>query len=132
MDSQEHKECGPRSGDGTAALRRAGYLFAAAFAFRLQLWLFALGQSPWTDLLRVDILNAMGFALLVFSPMTVFRTVERIRLCAILGLAVAGAAPVVTNLDWRQVFRQWCRITHSRRRMNSSVSSRGQHSSLSA
>jgi hypothetical protein len=99
MDSQERKgvETGRRI---LAAFRRSGYLFAAAFAFRLQLWLFSAGKSPLTDLLKVDILNAMGFALLVLSPMAAFRTVERIRLCTILGVAIAGVSPVISLLDW--------------------------------
>jgi uncharacterized membrane protein len=83
----------------TTALRRAGYLFALAFAFRIQLWIFGL-PAPWTDLLRVDILNCMGFAMAVFSIMAVFRTTERVRYCAALGLAVAFASPLVTQLDW--------------------------------
>ena len=33
------------------------------FCFRLQLWLFAFPESPWTDLFKVDILNCMGFAI---------------------------------------------------------------------
>src|SRR5260370_30230804 len=45
------------------AMRRAGYLFSLAFLFRLQLWLFAFPQSPWTDLFKVDILNCMGLAI---------------------------------------------------------------------
>lgn len=102
MDSQEKKNV-PPAGRWVAAMRRSGYLFAAAFAFRLQLWLFALGKSPWTDLLRVDILNCMGLALLALAVMAVFRTVERIRLCAILGVAIAGAAPLVSSLDWSGV-----------------------------
>src|SRR5450759_853942 len=36
----------------TGALRRARYLFLLAFLFRLQMWAFSLGQSPWTDLLK--------------------------------------------------------------------------------
>ena len=44
----------------TSALRRARYLFLLAFLFRLQMWAFSLGQSPWTDLLKVDVLNCMG------------------------------------------------------------------------
>src|SRR4051812_16947793 len=99
MDSQQRKGL-PSGSRWLAAFKRSGYLFAAAFAFRLQLWLFSLGQSPWTDILRVDILNSMGLALLVFSIMGVFRTVERIRLCAILGAAVAAASPVISGLDW--------------------------------
>src|ERR1700677_3060811 len=64
-----------------AALRRAGYLFTLAFLFRLQLWAFAMGQSPWTDLFKVDILNCVGFAILLMSVMAIFTTAERVRLC---------------------------------------------------
>jgi peptidoglycan/LPS O-acetylase OafA/YrhL len=98
MDSQERKGV-DSAGRWWAAFKRSGYLFAAAFAFRLQLWLFSIDVSPWTDLLRVDILNCMGLALLVFSVMAVFRTRERIRLCAILGAAIALASPLISNLD---------------------------------
>src|SRR5436190_17810713 len=61
MDSTERKGMPPRE-RWIAALKRSGYLFLFAFAFRLQLWLF--GQpAPWTDLFKVDILNCMGFAM---------------------------------------------------------------------
>jgi hypothetical protein len=98
MDSTEKK--GLSSGQRVfAAFRRSGYLFALAFAFRLQLWL--LGQpAPWTDMLRVDVLNAMGFSIAVFSVMAFFRTAERVRLCAVLGLGIAFAAPLISQLDW--------------------------------
>ncbi len=79
-----------------AAARRSGYLFAVAFAFRLQQWLFSVDKSPWTDLLRVDVLNVMGISLLLLAPMAFFTTVERMRLCAILGTAIALATPVVS------------------------------------
>src|SRR5271155_3804538 len=55
MDSQEKKNVGPGA-RWLAAFKRCGYLFAVAFLFRLQLWLFSLAQNPWTDLFRVDIL----------------------------------------------------------------------------
>ena len=100
MDSQERKGVSA-GGRVLSSLKRSGYLFAAAFAFRLQLWLFSIDKSPWTDIFRVDILNSMGFALLVLSVMAVFRTVERIRLCAILGIAIASAAPLISGLDWQ-------------------------------
>jgi peptidoglycan/LPS O-acetylase OafA/YrhL len=99
MDSQQRKGL-PSGSRWLAAMKRSGYLFAAAFAFRLQLWLFSFDQSPWTSLFRVDILNSMGFALLILSAMAVFRTEERIRLCAILGVAIAVASPVISGLDW--------------------------------
>ena len=86
-----------------AALQRAGYLLGIAFLFRLQLWSFAWGQSPFTDLLRVDILNCMGVAIAVLAVMSLFTTRERVRLCAILGVAIACAAPLVSQLDWSGV-----------------------------
>jgi len=97
MDSTERKGLPPVE-RVTTAFRRSGYLFLLAFAFRLQMWVFS-GTSPWTDLFRVDILNAMGFAMAVLSVMALFRTQERARLCAALGLAIALAAPLVTQID---------------------------------
>src|SRR6266699_1343743 len=99
MDSQQKKGVAAWA-RWAAALKRSGYLFAAAFAFRLQLWIFSIDKSHWTDLFRVDILNCMGLALLVLSVMAVFRTAERIRLCAILGVAIAAGAPLISSLDW--------------------------------
>jgi hypothetical protein len=62
------------------------------------MWLFGF-PAPWTDLFKVDILNAMGFAIAVFSVMALFRTVDRVRLCAALGLGIALASPLVAQLN---------------------------------
>jgi uncharacterized membrane protein len=97
MDSTERKGFAATA-RVTASLKRAGYLFALAFAFRAQMWLFGW-PAPWTDLFKVDILNCMGFAIAVVSVMALFRTVERVRLCAILGLAIAFASPLISQLD---------------------------------
>src|SRR5579859_1278102 len=86
-----------------ASLRRSGYILGLAFLVRLQLWIFAWPGSAWTDLLRVDVLNCMGVALAALSPMAVFRTVERVRLCAIVGVAIAVASPLVSEIDWSGV-----------------------------
>lgn len=99
MDSQEKNAVAPWN-RVKASLRRSGYIFAVAFLFRLQLWIVSIDKSPWTDLLRVDILNVMGMSLLLLAPMAVFRTTERIRLCAVLGVAIACAAPFVSAIDW--------------------------------
>jgi len=98
MDTQE------RIGAGTrrrvwAALKRSRYLFMLAFLFRIQLYVFGFPTSPAGELLRVDILNCMGMAMLIMAPMAVFTTRERIRLCTILGLVIAGLAPVVSSID---------------------------------
>jgi len=101
MDSTERKGLAPRE-RVWESFRRSGYLFFLAFAFRIQLWIFGL-PAPWQDLLRVDILNCMGFAIALMSVMALFRTAERIRLCAILGLVIACAAPLISQMDWSGV-----------------------------
>jgi uncharacterized membrane protein len=99
MDKRERQQLGPWS-RWKAALRRAGYLYSLAFLFRLQLWIFGLPTSPWTDLFKVDILNCMGFAIALMSVMAIFTTAERVRLCAGLGIAIAAASPLVSAVDW--------------------------------
>jgi uncharacterized membrane protein len=101
MDSTERKGLTPLARVSTA-FRRSGYLFLLAFAFRFQLWIFAW-PAPWTDLLRVDILNCMGMAIAVMSVMAVLRTAERVRWCAVAGLAIALASPVISQMDWSVV-----------------------------
>lgn len=86
-----------------AALRRSGYLFLLAFLFRIQLYVFGFPTSPASELLKVDILNCMGMAMLLFAPMAFFTTVERIRLCTVLGIVVAVLSPLITALDGPQV-----------------------------
>jgi hypothetical protein len=98
MDSTERKGLRPQA-RFRAAVGRAGYLFLLACAFRLELWISGW-PAPWTDLLRVDILNAMGFAVAALSLMAVFRTAERARLCAILGLGIALASPWISQMNW--------------------------------
>jgi len=86
----------------TGTLRRAGYLFGIAMLLRLQLWLFSW-PSPWTNLLKVDILNCMGFGIAMMTAMALFTTAQRVRLCAALGVAIAAASPLVSQLDWSGV-----------------------------
>ncbi len=83
-------------------LRRAGYLFGVAMLLRFQLWLFSL-PAPWTSMLKVDILNCMGFGIACFSAMALFTTAQRARYCAVLGIAIAALSPVVTQLNWNGV-----------------------------
>ncbi len=86
----------------TGTLRRAGYLFGIAMLLRVQLWLFSW-PSPWTNLLKVDILNCMGFGIALMSAMALFTTAQRVRLCAVLGLLIAGLSPLVSQMNWTGV-----------------------------
>jgi len=101
MDSSERKGMAPADRVKTA-FRRAGYLFFLAFAFRVQAWIFGI-PAPWQDLFRVDVLNCMGFAIALLSVMALFKTAERVRLCAVLGLVIAFASPLVSQLNWAGV-----------------------------
>ena len=101
MDSTERKGMPPRT-RVVEALKRSRYLFFLAFALRLQLWVFGL-PAPWEGLFKVDVLNCMGFSIAVLAIMAAFRTAERIRLCAVLGLAIAFLSPVVSQMDWSGV-----------------------------
>jgi hypothetical protein len=98
---------GDRAGLGAgarirSALTRAAYLAAIAFAFRLQLWIFAWG-NPWQEIVRVDILNCMAFAVAVLSLAAALPPAKRITWAAAAGFLIAGAAPLITAMDWSGV-----------------------------
>jgi uncharacterized membrane protein len=101
MDSTERKGLSPWR-RVYESLLRSRYLFLIAFAFRLQLWIFGL-PAPWQGLFKVDVLNCMGFSIAAISITALFKTQERIRLCAGVGLAIAFLSPVVSAMDWSHV-----------------------------
>jgi uncharacterized membrane protein len=102
MHSSERKGLSPRQ-RVWASLRRAGYLFSLAFAFRAFMLVSGFPVSTWSDFLRVDILNCMGFSIGVLSLTAAFRTADRARFCAVLGLLIAFAAPLISQLNWSGV-----------------------------
>ncbi len=86
-----------------AALRRSGYLFMLAFLFRVSLFVMGFPGSPASELLRVDILNCMGLTTLLLAPMAVFSTLDRVRLCTVLGVIIAALSPLVSQLNSPQL-----------------------------
>ncbi|MGH9631503.1 MAG: heparan-alpha-glucosaminide N-acetyltransferase domain-containing protein [Bryobacteraceae bacterium] len=82
-----------------AALKRAGFLLALAYAFRFQLWLFGLPHSQWTDLLKADILNCMGLAIAALALMAGLTTAQRVHGGVIAGLLIATASPIISLID---------------------------------
>jgi len=101
MDAQDRKQPSPWR-RVRAALQRAGYILALAFAFRLSNWIFSLPSARWTDVLRVDILNCMGFSMIVLSVVAAVSTRQRVKLCVLLGLVIAAVSPLVSGIDWSQ------------------------------
>ncbi|MEP7352322.1 MAG: acyltransferase family protein [Acidobacteriota bacterium] len=87
-----------------AALRRSRYLFILAFMFRVQMYVFGYPQSQLSDLLTVDILNAMGAGLLLLSVLALISdNLRRARWAVLAGVAFAGLAPVMSGLDTSQI-----------------------------
>jgi hypothetical protein len=101
MDSSERRGL-TRGQRVFAAFRRSGYLFFLAFAFRAQMFVSGF-PAAWTDLLKVDILNCMGFSIAVLSVMAVFRTRQRVAAAAAVGLAIALAGPLVSAANWTRL-----------------------------
>jgi uncharacterized membrane protein len=88
-----------RGGDvgaaATAVMKRGGWLFVMAFAFRIQAWVLGWG-SP-RSLLKVDILNIMGPSIAAAAFVWgAFRTLRaRVMAFAAAQLAIALLAPAV-------------------------------------
>src|SRR5581483_8748760 len=99
MDKRQRENLPPRK-RWFAALRRSGYLFALAFLFRIQLWIFGYPSSPTSELLKVDILNCMGFAIGLFSVLSFLTTAARARWAALIGVFIAALSPLVSMADW--------------------------------
>jgi uncharacterized membrane protein len=60
-------------------IRRGAEILALGLLFRLQEYAIALGWAPWSDLFRVDILNAIGVSLIMLGVMCwlVLTVIER-------------------------------------------------------
>jgi hypothetical protein len=50
-----------------AMARRGAEIFAFGLLFRLQEFLIAWGWAPWSDLLRVDVLNIIGLSMILMA-----------------------------------------------------------------
>jgi uncharacterized membrane protein len=91
-----------------AASARGAKILLLALLFRFQQWLFAYPWAPWTDLLRVDILNAIGVSLILAAAILLFPGGDRGQMiaAALLCLVFVLAAPPLwtthrpTSLPW--------------------------------
>lgn len=84
-------------------LRRAGYILVIAYLFRLSNSLFSMPTPGWKVLLKVDILNCMGVGMAALSVLGLWRPQRRPHAAAIVGLAIASAAPLLSAADWSGV-----------------------------
>jgi len=96
---------------------RGGEVFLLALLFRLQEFLLGMGHAPWTDLLRVDILNAIGLSLVMtglagrIAAVGGTDDVSRLRTRSIgIAAAIAAVIAIVTPLlwtTWQPHWRAW-------------------------
>ena len=102
MESLERREFGPLR-RWLVSCRRAGYILGIACLFRLTNWLGSLPNPDTQELLKVDVLNCMGFAMFVFAAAAWSESRERVRYALLGAVAVAVAAPVMSALAWSGV-----------------------------
>jgi uncharacterized membrane protein len=101
--------------DGVIArttIRRGAEIFALGLALRLQEYLIAFPWAPWTDLLRVDILNTIGLSMMlmgVFCRLTVGWSKTRwsgVGSAALVALAISALTPPLWT-TWRPDWLPW-------------------------
>jgi uncharacterized membrane protein len=85
------------------ALRRAGYVWGIAYLFRSSNWVVSFPNGNLQELTKVDILNCMGLGMAAMAAAAAVGSRLRVQFALAAGLAIAGAAPIVANLDWTGV-----------------------------
>jgi len=99
MDSLTNRGVSPRR-RWVISFRRGAYVLGIAYLFRISNFIGGLPRSEWAEIVKVDILNCMGVALIAFAAAAVYEAPGRVR-CALAGaLAIAAVSPVIANLPW--------------------------------
>jgi uncharacterized membrane protein len=98
-------------------IKRGGQIFLLALLFRLQEFLLGQPRAPWTDLLRVDILNTIGLSLILLglacrlAAVGGTRDVGRLhRMSIAIAVAASVAIAAVTPqlwTTWQPHWRAW-------------------------
>jgi uncharacterized membrane protein len=96
-------------------IRRGAEILGLGFLFRLQEYLIAWGWSPWSDLLRVDILNMIGISMMLMGLVCwiVLKLFPESRARRALGTTAVGVALLISLLTplvwttWRPHWLPW-------------------------
>jgi len=83
-----------------ASLRRAGYILVIAFLIRITDWVTSWPHTGWREIIRVDILNSMGLAMLAFSAAALLDGGPRLRVVLLAAIIIAAVSPFVANFNW--------------------------------
>jgi uncharacterized membrane protein len=95
-------------------IRRGAEIFGLGLLFRVQEFLIAWGWAPWTDLLRVDVLNTIGLSMMLMGVVCwiVLRFnsgSQRLALgmtAAIVGMSISLLTPLLWT-SWRPRWMPW-------------------------
>lgn len=91
-----------------SALKRARYLFLLAFAFRIQMWAFALPYSRVTDIFKVDVLNLMGATAALLAVVALAGdSMRRARWAALAGVSISAVSPLMSDLGRSGLLEGW-------------------------
>jgi len=92
-------------------IRRGAEIFGLGLLFRLQEYLIAWGWAPWSDLLRVDILNTIGLSMMLMGVVCwIVLLLSRSRARFALGMTACGVGiviPLLTPLLWTTWRPRW-------------------------
>src|SRR5580704_8964721 len=110
-DKLRQKETPPNTIARTT-IRRGAEILGLGLLFRLQEYVISWGWAPWSDLLRVDILNTIGLSMMLMGVAcwTVLSLSAGPRIRQILGVTVAGVAMAISllaPLAWTSWRPQW-------------------------
>ena len=91
---------------------RGAEIFGLGLLFRLQEFVIALGWAPWSDLLRVDILNTIGLSMMLMGvtcwvALTVFRPGNARFALGASAVSVASAISLLAPLLWTTWRMRW-------------------------
>jgi uncharacterized membrane protein len=88
-------------------IRRGGEIFALGLLFRLQEFLLGWPGAPWTDLLRVDILNIIGLAMMLMGVLCRVMSGRAVRAMIAAAGGVAFAIALITPMMWNSWRMPW-------------------------
>ena len=96
-------------------IHRGAEIFVFGLLFRLQEYVIAWGWAPWSDLLRVDILNTIGISMMLMGAVCSIvlsssrENASRFRLgmtAAVVALAISLMTPLLWT-TWRPTWLPW-------------------------
>jgi uncharacterized membrane protein len=90
-------------------IRRGAEVLGLGMLFRLQEFIFGWGWSPWTDLLRVDILNTIGLSMMLMGMLCwmVMRVRNSRPALAWTAAATSSSISLLTPLLWTSWRPRW-------------------------